>query len=118
MPSYSQDGRPLAIETPLGKDKLLLEAFDGEEILGDLFVFRLVCLSVEETLSDSAIVGKQVSFRVNDASDSPRWFTGYVSRFSWIGRDDDIQKKVLSCIESQHRDPAQVLDSFKKLENI
>jgi hypothetical protein len=29
MPSYSQDGRPLAIETPLGKDKLLLEAFDG-----------------------------------------------------------------------------------------
>ena len=88
MPSYSQDGLPLAIETPLGKDQLLLEAFDGEELLGGLFVFRLECLSVAETLSNTAIVGKQVSFRVNDASDTPRWFTGYVSRFSWIGRDD------------------------------
>ena len=28
-PSYSQDGQPLAIETPLGKDKLLLEAVNG-----------------------------------------------------------------------------------------
>jgi type VI secretion system secreted protein VgrG len=88
MPSYSQDGQPLAIETPLGKDQLLLEAVEGEEALGDLFVFRLDCLSVAETLSDTAIVGKQVSFRVNDASNSPRWFTGYVSRFSWMGRDD------------------------------
>ena len=87
-PSYSQDGQPLAIETPLGKDKLLLEAVNGEEGLGALFVFRLECLSVEETLSDAAIVGKQVSFRVNDASNSPRWFSGYVSRFSWMGRDD------------------------------
>ena len=87
-PNYSQDDQPLAIETPLGKDKLLLEAFDGEEVLGNLFVFRLDCLSVAETLSDTSIVGKQVSFRVNDASKGPRWFTGYVSRFSWMGRDD------------------------------
>jgi len=100
MPSYSQDGRPLAIETPLGKDKLLLEAFDGEEILGDLFVFRLVCLSVEETFSDSAIVGKQVSFRVNDSGNSPRWFTGYVSRFSWIGRDDVLTRWQVEVVPS------------------
>jgi hypothetical protein len=38
MASYTQDGQPLAIETPLGKDKLLLEAFTGEEALGELFV--------------------------------------------------------------------------------
>ena len=92
MPTYSQDGRPLAIETPLGKDRLLLEAIEGEEILGGLFVFRLECLSVVETLSDSALVGKQVSFRVNDGSDSPRWFTGWVSRLSWIGRDDVLTR--------------------------
>jgi uncharacterized protein involved in type VI secretion and phage assembly len=40
-PNYSQDDQPLAIETPLGKDKLLLEAVNGEEGLGALFVFRL-----------------------------------------------------------------------------
>jgi type VI secretion system secreted protein VgrG len=100
MPSYSQDGQPLAIETPLGKDKLLLESFAGEETLGGLFVFRLQCLSVSETLSDTAIVGKQVSFRVNDSSNSPRWFTGYVSRFSWMGRDDVLTRWQVEVVPS------------------
>ena len=99
-PNYSQDGQPLAIETQLGKDKLLLEAFDGEEFLGELFVFRLECLSVAETLSDTAIVGKQVSFRVNDASNSPRWFSGYVSRFSWMGRDDVLTRWQVEVVPS------------------
>ena len=99
-PSYSQDGQPLAIETPLGKDKLLLEAVNGEEGLGALFVFRLECLSVEETLSDTSIVGKQVSFRVNDASNSPRWFSGYVSRFSWMGRDDMLTRWQVEVVPS------------------
>jgi len=99
-PNYSQDGQPLEIETPLGKDKLLLEAFDGEEFLGKLFVFRLECLSVEETLSDTAIVGKQVSFRVNDSSNSPRWFSGYVSRFSWMGRDDVLTRWQVEVVPS------------------
>jgi type VI secretion system secreted protein VgrG len=99
-PNYSQDDQPLAIETPLGKDKLLLEAFNGEEALGNLFVFRLECLSVEETLSDAAIVGKQVSFRVNDSSNSPRWFSGYVSRFSWMGRDDVLTRWQVEVVPS------------------
>jgi type VI secretion system secreted protein VgrG len=99
-PNYSQDDQPLAIETPLGKDKLLLEAFDGEEALGNLFVFRLDCLSVAETLSDTSIVGKQVSFRVNDSSNSPRWFSGYVSRFSWMGRDDVLTRWQVEVVPS------------------
>jgi type VI secretion system secreted protein VgrG len=100
MPNYSQDGQPLAIETPLGTDKLLLEAFTGEEALGELFVFRLECLSVAETLSDTAIVGKQVSFRVNDSAGNPRWFTGYVSRFSWMGRDDVLTRWQVEVVPS------------------
>lgn len=36
--------------------------------------------------------------------------------WTWIGRDEDIEKKAISCIESQHRDPAQILDSFKNLD--
>lgn len=100
MAGYSQDGQPLAIETPLGKDKLLLEAVTGEERLGGLFTFSLECLSVEEQFSDKQIVGKQVSFRVDDASGSPRWFTGYVSRFSWAGRDDVLTRWHLEVVPS------------------
>ena len=37
MASYTQDDQPLAIETPLGKDTMLLESFEGEEQLSGLF---------------------------------------------------------------------------------
>lgn len=90
MSNYTQDDEPLAIETPLGKDTLLLESFNGEETLSGLFRFELTCLSVEEKLDDTKIVGKKISFRVNNSEGSPRWFTGYVSRFAWAGRDDTL----------------------------
>ena len=92
MANYSQDDEPLAIETPLGKDKLLLESFVGEEKLGRLFHFDLTCLSVDEQLDASSIVGKQVSFRVDRGDGTPRWFTGYVSKFCWAGRDDVLTR--------------------------
>lgn len=98
MASYTQDDQPLAIETPLGKDKLLLESFSGEERLSGLFTFQLTCLSAEEKIDDSAIVGKQVSFRVNRADGSPRWFSGHVARFSWLGRDDVLTRWSLEVV--------------------
>jgi hypothetical protein len=36
--------------------------------------------------------------------------------WTWIGDDDRIRTKVTSCIESQHRDPEQVLQAFKQLD--
>jgi len=98
MASYTQDDQPLAIETPLGKDTLLLESFEGEEQLSRLFSFRLVCLSVREQIDDSQIVGKQVSFRVNRGDGSARWFTGNVARFSWLGRDDVLTRWSLEVV--------------------
>ncbi len=98
MASYTQDDQPLAIETPLGNDVLLLESFEGEEQLSGLFSFRLVCLSVDEQIDDSQLVGKQVSFRVNRGDGSARWFTGYVARFSWLGRDDVLTRWSLEVV--------------------
>jgi len=34
--------------------------------------------------------------------------------WTWIGNDDRIKNKVESCIESQYRDPNEVLDALKK----
>lgn len=36
--------------------------------------------------------------------------------WTWIGPDDRIRNKVQSCIESQHRDPDQVLSAFHDLD--
>ncbi len=98
MASYTQDDQPLAIETPLGKDTLLLESFEGDEQLSGLFSFRLVCLSVDEQIDDSQLVGKQVSFRANRGDGAARWFTGHVARFSWLGRDDVLTRWSLEVV--------------------
>jgi beta-1,4-mannosyl-glycoprotein beta-1,4-N-acetylglucosaminyltransferase len=38
--------------------------------------------------------------------------------WTWMGSDDLIRNKVVSCIESQHRDPEQILAAFKQLDTI
>jgi len=87
MASYTQTGQPLSITTPLGANVLLLEAFTGHEEMGRLFHFELELLSVSTSITTSQIVGQKVSFSVETSSGSQRWFTGYVSRFSWVGYD-------------------------------
>lgn len=38
--------------------------------------------------------------------------------WTWIGTDDLVRNKAISCIESQHRDPEQILQAFKRLDTI
>ena len=38
--------------------------------------------------------------------------------WTWMGNDDLVKNKVRSCIESQHRDPDQVLQAFKNLDTV
>jgi beta-1,4-mannosyl-glycoprotein beta-1,4-N-acetylglucosaminyltransferase len=38
--------------------------------------------------------------------------------WTWMGSDELIRNKVVSCIESQHRDPEQILSAFKQLDTI
>lgn len=38
--------------------------------------------------------------------------------WTWMGSDDLIRNKVVSCIESQHRDPEQILAAFKQRDTI
>jgi len=37
---YTQENRPIAIDTPLGKDVLLLRGFTGHESISRLFAFE------------------------------------------------------------------------------
>lgn len=84
MPRYTQAGRPLRIETPLGNDKLLLVGLEGHEGLSELFHFRLQL--VFETASDGQairfadILGKPVAVEI-DYLDAPRTIHGIVSSF-------------------------------------
>jgi type VI secretion system secreted protein VgrG len=82
MANYTQANRLLAVDTPLGKDVLLLAAFAGREELSSLFSYRLELFSEKDDIAPADIVGKDVSWTVLRAGASPRVFSGVVSRFA------------------------------------
>ena len=55
---YTQENRYIAIETPLGKDVLLLAGFSGTEGISHLFHFDLNLLSENNDIAFDGIVGK------------------------------------------------------------
>ncbi len=88
METYTQENRRLSVETPLGRDVLLLKRFAGQERLSSLFQFELHMVSTEKAIDPADIVGKNVTVGVMRPDESWRYFNGYVSRFAYRGRDD------------------------------
>ncbi len=84
---YTQDNTYLSISTPLGKDKLLLRSFQGEEPIAGLFYFRLNMQSETTDLDFTAIVGKTATITVLLADGSKRYINGIVSHFVQAGAD-------------------------------
>ncbi len=79
---WTQEKRLLAVDTPLGKDVLLLTVLKGMEGLSSLFNFELTMLSENHNISFEAIVGQKVTISITLATGSKRYFNGYVSSFS------------------------------------
>jgi type VI secretion system secreted protein VgrG len=84
-----QATRRLAVKTPLGDDALVLSAFDGHEEISRLFGYQLELISDNNAVSATQIVGKNVTFSVAMADDSPRYFNGIVRRF--VAGDEDLK---------------------------
>ena len=79
---YTQDESFIAIDTPLGKDVLLLNGFRGREGLSRLFSFELEMISENHSLSFEHIIGKNVTLSIILPDGSRRVLSGIISRFS------------------------------------
>ena len=79
---YTQENRLIAIDTPLGKDVLLLAGFNGTEGLSRLFSFELDMLSENHNIPFDSIIGKNVTVSVVLADGDKRFFSGIVASFS------------------------------------
>lgn len=88
MQTFQQHQRPIGVETPFGKDRLVLQSFAGGEQLSGLFRFDLKMISHDGKLKPSEIVGKPIDFFVRYPDQQQRWFNGIVNRFIDIGQDD------------------------------
>jgi type VI secretion system secreted protein VgrG len=85
--NFTQENRLIAIDTPLGKDVLLLQGFTGREGLSRLFHFQVDLLSANNAISFADIVGARVTLKVSLADGSKRYFNGFVSRFAQSASD-------------------------------
>ncbi|MGB8473488.1 MAG: type VI secretion system tip protein VgrG [Candidatus Acidiferrum sp.] len=85
---HTQDNRTIAIETPLGKDVLLLHGFAAQEAISRLFRISAELLSENASIDFTKIIGKQVTISLRLADGSKRYFNGHVSRFAQTGMDD------------------------------
>ncbi|MGA9980946.1 MAG: type VI secretion system tip protein VgrG [Candidatus Sulfotelmatobacter sp.] len=85
---FSQDNRLISIDTPLGKDVLLLSGFNGSEGISRLFRFDLELFSEQNSINFKDIIGQNVTIHITltDGS-SDRIVSGFVSRFAQSGSD-------------------------------
>ena len=92
MPDYTQEMHRISVKTPLGKDKLYLSSFQGQEEFSRLFKYSLDLLSDDDWVDPKSIVGKSVTVSLQYPDDSERFFNGIVSRFSLFGNGGPSQR--------------------------
>jgi type VI secretion system secreted protein VgrG len=76
-----QSERLIALDTPLGKDALILESFQGHEELSRLFSYELQMLSDDDAIKPADIVGKNVTFSTKLSDGGEQYFNGFVRQF-------------------------------------
>src|SRR5262245_15509784 len=85
MGKYKQDTRLLAVNTPLGEDVLLIAGFSGREEMSRLFGYQLEVLSENQSIAAKDVVGQDLTWAVQHVDQEPRFFNGFVSRFTASG---------------------------------
>jgi type VI secretion system secreted protein VgrG len=88
MATYTQDGGLFKLDTPLGKDVLLLKGFEGTEGISRLFRFQLDLLSDNPSISFPDIVGKNVTISLKQPDGSYRYLNGIISRFAQHAKEE------------------------------
>jgi type VI secretion system secreted protein VgrG len=80
--AFTQENRSILIDTPLGKDVLLLVRCAGTEEISSPFSFELEMLSENHNIAFKDIIGKSVTVSILLADGSKRYVNGIISRFS------------------------------------
>jgi type VI secretion system secreted protein VgrG len=91
MTQYTQEARMIAVNSPLGPDKLLLRSMVANERLSAPFELHLDLLSEDDNITADDILGQTMTVRLElregsgPQGDGKRYFNGFVSRFEHTG---------------------------------
>lgn len=87
---YTQDGRPIRLDTPLGTDVLLLEEFTGAEGVSQQFSYHLRAVSTDGAIDLTGILQKPVVVSLLQPEGDARFIHGIVSRAVRLERDKGL----------------------------
>ncbi|QJR36906.1 type VI secretion system Vgr family protein [Gemmatimonas groenlandica] len=104
--AWSQADRPYRLNTPLGKDVLLLREWRGEESLSTLFRYTVTAMSTRSDISAKELLLKKVSLLLRLPDGTDRTVHGVVSRLRRGGK----APVGLVAYELEIRPPQWVLD--------
>jgi type VI secretion system secreted protein VgrG len=98
MARYTQDDRPLRLDTVLGTDELLLSAVSGAEAISQLYCFKLEAFSEKPDIDPAAILRTAARVTVRGSDGEARFFSGIVNRFTQLGSRDDLFSYALELV--------------------
>jgi len=81
----TQSHRPIAVNSPLGEDVLVLQRMTASEELSRLFEFQLDLLSENDNIRPADVLGQPMTVRLELLDGGNRYFNGVVSRFCHLG---------------------------------
>src|SRR5947209_2415586 len=94
MAKFTQDGRFMAITTPLGKGVLLLDTFSGTEAISQLFHFKVgMYAEADRKVPFEQLLGQKVTVTLQ--GEPVRYFNGIVSRLSQGQRTQGLDKNAV-----------------------
>lgn len=88
--AYTQTGKPLRVDTPLGADVLLLERFECREAVSEQSEMVLHLLSTDAAIDPKRLLRKPVTVTVDLAGGGERYFNGLVRRFVQLGKTESF----------------------------
>lgn len=80
--AFTQENRSITIDTPLGRDVLMLTGISGSEAISVPFGYSLDIISENHNISFSNIIAKNITVSIALANGENRFINGIVSRFS------------------------------------
>jgi uncharacterized protein involved in type VI secretion and phage assembly len=89
-PNRTQDGRLIAVQTPLGKDRLLLTSLVGEEAISRLFAYEIEMMSLDQAISAEMLIERRTNMTIAMEEGKTHPINGLVSHpraGPLVGRD-------------------------------
>src|SRR5215472_12883791 len=85
----SQSKRVAELNTPLGKDVLVLIGFEGSEGLGELFEFHVEALSKQDNIDFDKALGQGCTLKLHTYDKKIRIYNGILIQAQWIGKHEE-----------------------------